>query len=75
MSDHDVSKLILVTPSRGRRAAGEGAGTPSRPSREDAAVITDGLAYFQQEHSQKLVSQPEVRAYHSERMQLRVLDH
>lgn len=59
MSDHDVNKLILVTPSR-RRATGDGASKPSGPSREDAAVITDGLAYFQQEHSQK-AALPEVR--------------
>ena len=60
MSDHDVNKLILVTPSR-RRGAGEGASKASGPSREDAAVITDGLNYFQQEHSHKQASVPEVR--------------
>ena len=55
MSDHDVSKLILVT-------AGQGASKASGPSREDAAVITDGLNYFQQEHSLKQASVPEVRS-------------
>lgn len=47
LSDRDVSKLILVTPSRSKGASAA-APVPQSGS-EDAAVIADGLAFYARE--------------------------
>jgi len=47
LSDRDVSKLILVTPSRSKGASAAAPVPQSGP--EDAAVIADGLAFYSRE--------------------------
>ena len=47
LSDREVSKLILVTPSRSKGASAAAPVPQSGP--EDAAVIADGLAFYSRE--------------------------